>query len=183
MSRPEFRRWAAVAVLGFFSLITHAPGALAQARAGSHGLIKDPRWAAVLGAMLFRDASWALAAPGAVSGAAGLDATRADQYVAELLLQRRPIERYAGLIEKAFDESLWKGADRSQMRRNFPLLLRASLQMYQSVQQSEAARLRICLPGTQLEAFDCQDETELVVPLPIPSQGPQPVSQELAVIG
>src|SRR5262249_38149722 len=112
-----------------------------------------------------------------------LDASRADQYVADLLLQRRPIERYAGLIEKAFDESLWKGSDRNQMRRNFPLLLRASLQMYQSVQQSDAARLRVCLPGTEMDAFDCQDQTELVVPLPIPSQGPQPVSQERVVIG
>jgi hypothetical protein len=133
--------------------------------------------------MLFRDTSWALASPGALAGAAGLDASRADQYVADLLLERRPIERYAGLIEKAFDESLWKGADRSQMRRNFPLLWRASLRMYQSVQQNEAARLRVCLPGTDLDAFDCQDETELVVPIPIPSQGPQPVSQEHAVIG
>jgi len=170
-------------VLGLLTVLVHSTSACAQSGPTHGSLIKDARWAAVLGAMLFRDTSRALVAPGALDGAAQLDASGLDQYIASLILARRPIEQYQGLIEKAFDETLWKSADPERLRRSFPVIWRLSLWMYQAAEQRQAPRLRVCLPGNEVDAFDCHDESEPVVPLPIPSQGPQPVWQEQPITG
>lgn len=106
------------------------------------------------------------------TGSSSAPPAREDGSTAELirtLLTRRPIDRYLWLIHQGFDESLWQGPDRSRVEQNFALIWRLSLLLYESRLDSGATRLRVCEP-TDGDDLDCQDQTEPVGLLPIPTR-------------
>lgn len=179
-------------VLGLLLLCTDA--ARAQSRLpppALAGVVKDTAWAELLGRALFWDTVAVLSASPAtaqvtqqaraVRAPSGAQTT-ADQ-IARTLLAHRPLDKYVWLIQRAFDDSLWKGADGARVERNFALIWRISTLLYESTLQSGPATLRVCKPNADGSEFECSDEAEPVRIVPIPSQGPAPISQDQPTVG
>jgi hypothetical protein len=92
--------------------------------------------------------------------------------VVKTLLAHRALDKYLWLIQQGFDDSLWKGGDRSRVEQNFPLIFRISLMLYESGLESGTARLRVCQPQEPGDGLECTDETAPTRVVPIPSHTP-----------
>jgi len=124
-----FGSWRACATLvcflGFIpATVPAAEADVSRPPAGS--LIRDASFAQMLGRTLFWDTVQAMAPSGTDSGASPADITELTQ----ILLIRHSLDRYRWLIERAFDESLWKGSDDSLMQANFALIWQLSTRLY-----------------------------------------------------
>jgi hypothetical protein len=143
-------------------------------------IVKDAALARVLGETLFRDtvAVISAASPASLdvpSAAGPPDQTRDGGFtgqVARSLLAHQPLDKYLWLIQQSFDASLWRGADRSRLERNFPLIWRTSIILYESSLDASPTRVRVCTPNDSGDGFDCNDQLERARMVPIPSQLP-----------
>jgi len=154
-------------------------------------LVRDVALAKVLGETLFRDTAEVIAQSPLQFQVADLGGSTApvpgsgpksdlNAQVARALLLHRPIDKYLWLIQRAFDESLWKGSDGERLQRNFPLIWRAAITLYESTLGAEQARVRICAPTDTIDEFACMDKREPARIVPIPAEAPSLLDPEQA---
>lgn len=170
-------------------------------RGSSDGFVKDRALARLLGEMLFRDTVDVMGAPenqplasgtppAVTSPPAGLrpaaatpgvtvaprpDLIRDNSAVAQVartVLARQKLDKYLWLIQQAFDDSMWKGGDRSHIEQHFPLIWRTSILMYEAGLTVTPHRVRVCAPADNKDGFDCRDEVAVTRIVPIPTQAP-----------
>jgi hypothetical protein len=160
-------------------------------RAGLGGIVKDEAWAQLLGQTLLWDtievvcdaeSATPINAP-IPESARGPGRLSTSAQAVRTLLAHRPLEKYLWLIERAFDESVWKGSDRTRVEQNFALIWRVSLMLYESKLDSGAVRLRVCQPKPSGDDFECADVADPAIVVPIPSQTPLFGRQGEAVVG
>jgi len=166
-------------------LATAASGYSRAPDAKLNGIVKDPKWAQVLGEALFWETVSELQAPGEKP-------TEVAQVTQALLSHRAP-EKYMWLIRQAFDESLWRGSGYSQVERNFPLIWKVSIGLYEQTldpisspgpgadseplggsdarADSDTPPLRVCQPNGREDEFDCTNELAPTRMVPIPQPG------------
>jgi hypothetical protein len=142
------------------------------------GFVKDRALARVLGETLFRDTIDVMSAfpaakltPSARPKATdpAVDNSAVGQ-VARTLLAHRSLDKYLWLIRQAYDDSLWRGGDRSRIERHFSLIWRTSIMLYESSLDASPSRVRICSTDDNGDTFDCHDELERAKVVPIPAQ-------------
>ncbi len=144
------------------------------------GFVKDIALARILGETLFRDTVDvmsdsanlpATAAPGTAAAGQYHDNSAVAQ-VARAVLAQRSLDKYLWLIRRAYDDSMWKGGDRTLIEQHFPLVWRTSILLYESTLGASPHRVRICIPTADSEDFDCHDELARPRMIPIPAQAP-----------
>lgn len=142
--------------------------------------VKDKALARVLGETLFRDTVDVMSDPSvihqtAAPSGATLDRTRDNSavgQVARTVLAHQTLDKYLWLIQRAYDDTLWKGGDRARMEQHFPLIWRTSIILYEATLNASPHRVRVCTPAGDGESFDCRDEVERARIIPIPAQTP-----------
>jgi hypothetical protein len=90
--------------------------------------------------------------------------------VADTLRTPQNLQKYTLLIQKAFDDSLWKGSGGTQLQQNFDLIWRVSVMLYESTLHSSIGRVYTCEPDDSLDGLSCRDELQRVQVVPIPAQ-------------
>jgi hypothetical protein len=144
------------------------------------GFVKDIALARVLGETLFRDTAEVMSDSANLSATAAPGPTAAGQYhdnsavgqVARTVLAHRSLDKYLWLIRRAYDDSMWKGGDRTLIEQHFPLIWRTSILLYESTLGASPHRVRVCIPTADSEEFDCHDELTRPRMIPIPAQPP-----------
>ncbi len=150
------------------------------------GFVKDIALARVLGETLFRDtvemmsdasnfSAGIASAPtgeGPPAGGGQYQDNSAVGQVARAVLAHRSLDKYLWLIERAYDDSMWKGGNRSRIQQHFPLIWRTSILLYESTLGASPHRVRVCIPTSDSEEFECHDELERPRMIPIPAQPP-----------
>jgi hypothetical protein len=188
------------------ALATAPVGATARTALG--GFVKDSAMARVLGETLFRDTvdvmsdssnqptaiapSAAVTAPAGSPVAPGAPAVRSPDLsrdnsaagqVARTVLAHETLDKYLWLIQQAYDDTLWKGGDRTRIEQHFPLIWRTSIMLYEASLNASPHRVRVCTPADDGESFDCRDEIERARIVPIPAQAPLVRQLHQATIG
>jgi hypothetical protein len=138
--------------------------------------VKDDAFAELLGQTLFWDTVEVVgatpsAAPASVGAERDSKAVGTAQVV-QTLLAHRSLDKYMWLIQQAFSDSVWKGRDRTQVEKNFALIWRVSIRLYESTLDSGSSRLRVCRPSESVDGLECHDESAPAVVVRIPSQFP-----------
>jgi hypothetical protein len=144
------------------------------------GFVKDRTLASILGETLFRDtvdvmSDPSVSPPTAAPTSGVADPTRDNSavgQVARTVLAHRTLDKYLWLIQRAYDDSLWKGGDRARIEQHFPLIWRTSIMLYESTLNASPNRVRVCTPTENADEFDCRDEVERAKIVPIPAQAP-----------
>lgn len=171
------------------------------------GFVKDRALARVLGETLFQDTVDVMSdpanqrvasvppadAPGVVMTPAGVpaappraDLTRDNSAVAQVartVLAQRKLDKYLWLIQQAYDDTLWKGGDRTRIEQHFPLIWRTSIMLYEASLNASPHRVRVCSPADDGDGFDCRDEIARARVVPIPSRAPLVSQPHPAIIG
>ncbi len=145
----------------------------ASSRSALGGFVKDAALARVLGEALFKDTVDVMSdSPVPPPAAAASADNSAVGQVARTVLAHRSLDKYLWLIRRSFDDSLWKGGDRSRIEQHFPLIWRTSILLYESTLDASPHRVRVCTPTDDVEVFDCRDELDRAKIVPIPVQAP-----------
>ncbi|MBS0419047.1 MAG: hypothetical protein JSR66_15140 [Proteobacteria bacterium] len=138
------------------------------------GFVKDRALARILGETLFRDTVAVVSDP-AYRPAASTDSTRDNSAVAQVartVLAQRKLDKYLWLIQQAFDDTMWKGGDRTRIEQHFPLIWRTSIMLYEASLDAGPHRVRVCSPADNGDGFDCRDEIARARIVPIPARAP-----------
>jgi len=138
------------------------------------GFVKDRALARVLGETLFRDTLDVVSDP-AYQPTASADSTRDNSAVAQVartVLAHQKLDKYLWLIQQAYDDSMWKGGDRTRIEQHFPLIWRTSIMLYEASLDASPHRVRVCSPAGNGDGFDCRDEIARARMVPIPAQAP-----------
>lgn len=156
--------------------------------------VKDEALARALGETLLRDtiavitelpATPATSEPPAPTPGSPRSAreTAMAETAARALLAHRSIDPYLWLIQRAFDESLWKGHDPSKVERNFPVIWRIAVRRYESSSSPDPSLLRVCTPTETEDDFTCEDDDRPASIVPIPAGAAPLVASDAAIIG
>jgi hypothetical protein len=147
----------------------------ASAEPDLRAIVKDASSAQLLGKVLFQDTLALISASHCVSRVAivtpakpACDANLVAQ-VADTLRTPQHLEKYAVLIQRAFNDSLWKGPGGTQLQQNFDLIWRVSVMLYESTLHSSVGRLYTCEPDGSEDGLRCRDELQRVEVVPIPA--------------
>jgi hypothetical protein len=151
----------------------------AQRTTALGGFVKDRALARVLGETLFRDtlevmsdpANQPATAPASEAPAATQD-NSAVARIARTVLAHQRLDKYIWLIQQAYDDSMWKGGDRTRIEQHFPLIWRTSIMLYEASLSASPHRVRVCTPADNGDGFDCRDEISRPRIVPIPADAP-----------
>lgn len=138
------------------------------------GFVKDRALARVLGEELFRDTVAVVSDP-AYQPTVSADSSRDNSAVAQVartVLAQRKLDKYLWLIQQAFDDTMWKGGDRTRIEQHFPLIWRTSIMVYEASLDAGPHRVRVCSPADDGDGFDCRDEIARARIVPIPARAP-----------
>jgi hypothetical protein len=161
------------------------------------GFVKDRALARLLGETLFRDTLEVMSDPANQPAGAAVPpivtapaaattpadpppsqvpaATRDNSAVAQVartVLAHQTLEKYIWLIQQAYDDSMWKGGDRTRIEQHFPLIWRTSIMLYEASLSASPHRVRVCTPADNGDGFDCRDEISRPRIVPIPADAP-----------
>jgi hypothetical protein len=144
------------------------------------GFVKDRALARLLGEALFRDTVEVMsdpanqptgASPASQAPAATGDNSAVAQ-VARTVLAHQRLDKYLWLIQQAYDDTMWKGGDRTRIEQHFPLIWRTSIMLYEASLSASPHRVRVCTPADNGDGFDCRDEISRARIVPIPADAP-----------
>ena len=152
----------------------------AQRTTALGGFVKDRALARLLGETLFRDTlevmsdpanQPAATAPASEAPAATQDNSAVARIARTVLVHQR-LDKYIWLIQQAYDDSMWKGGDRTRIEQHFPLIWRTSIMLYEASLSASPHRVRVCTPADNGDGFDCRDEISRPRIVPIPADAP-----------
>jgi hypothetical protein len=152
----------------------------AQRTTALGGFVKDRALARLLGETLFRDTLEVMSDPAnqpagtapASEAAAATQDNSAVARIARTVLAHQRLDKYIWLIQQAYDDSMWKGGDRTRMEQHFPLIWRTSIMLYEASLSASPHRVRVCTPADNGDGFDCRDEISRPRIVPIPADAP-----------
>jgi hypothetical protein len=152
----------------------------AQRTTALGGFVKDRALARLLGETLFRDTLEVMSDPanqpaGAAPASEAAAATQDNSAVARIartVLAHQRLDKYIWLIQQAYDDSMWKGGDRTRIEQHFPLIWRTSIMLYEASLSASPHRVRVCTPADNGDGFDCRDEISRPRIVPIPADAP-----------
>jgi len=150
----------------------NAPPAVRPVASGS--FVKDRALARLLGETLFHDTVDVMSDP-TNQPTRSSDSTTDNSAVAQVartVLAQQKLDKYLWLIQQAYDDSMWKGGDRTRIEQHFPLIWRTSILLYEAGLTVTPHRVRICNPTDTSEEFVCRDEIQLTRIVPIPAPAP-----------
>ena len=189
MFRRPFRRTPTLLALGVSVAlqmcfpVAHATANVkptAQRTTALGGFVKDRALARLLGETLFRDTlevmsdpanQPAATAPASEAPAATQDNSAVARIARTVLVHQR-LDKYIWLIQQAYDDSMWKGGDRTRIEQHFPLIWRTSIMLYEASLSASPHRVRVCTPADNGDGFDCRDEISRARIVPIPADAP-----------
>ncbi|HEY2401384.1 MAG TPA: hypothetical protein VGI23_13590 [Steroidobacteraceae bacterium] len=189
MFRRPFRRTPALLALGVSVAlqmcfpVAHATANVkptAQRTTALGGFVKDRALARLLGETLFRDTLEVMSdpanQPAATAPASEAPAATQDNSavarIARTVLAHQRLDKYIWLIQQAYDDSMWKGGDRTRIEQHFPLIWRTSIMLYEASLSASPHRVRVCTPADNGDGFDCRDEVSRPRIVPIPADAP-----------
>jgi hypothetical protein len=152
----------------------------AQRTTALGGFVKDRALARLLGETLFRDTLEVMSdpanQPAATAPASEAPAATQDNSavarIARTVLAHQRLDKYIWLIQQAYDDSMWKGGDRTRIEQHFPLIWRTSIMLYEASLSASPHRVRVCTPADNGDGFDCRDEISRPRIVPIPADAP-----------
>jgi hypothetical protein len=152
----------------------------AQRTTALGGFVKDRALARLLGETLFRDTLEVMSdpanQPAATAPASEAPAATQDNSavarIARTVLAHQRLDKYIWLIQQAYDDSMWKGGDRTRIEQHFPLIWRTSIMLYEASLSASPHRVRVCTPADNGDGFDCRDEVSRPRIVPIPADAP-----------
>jgi hypothetical protein len=152
----------------------------AQRTTALGGFVKDRALARLLGETLFRDTLEVMSDPAnqpagtapASEAAAATQDNSAVARIARTVLAHQRLDKYIWLIQQAYDDSMWKGGDRTRIEQHFPLIWRTSIMLYEASLSASPHRVRVCTPADNGDGFDCRDEISRPRIVPIPADAP-----------
>jgi hypothetical protein len=187
--RRPFRRTPALLALGVSVAlqmcfpVAHATANVrptAQRTTALGGFVKDRALARLLGETLFRDTLEVMSDPAnqpagtapAREAPAATEDNSAVARIARTVLAHQRLDKYIWLIQQAYDDSMWKGGDRTRIEQHFPLIWRTSIMLYEASLGASPQRVRVCTPADNGDGFDCRDEISRPRIVPIPADAP-----------
>ena len=153
------------------------------------GFVKDCALAQLLGETLFRDTLEVMSdpanQPAATAPASEAPAATQDNSavarIARTVLAHQRLDKYIWLIQQAYDDSMWKGGDRTRIEQHFPLIWRTSIMLYEASLSASPHRVRVCTPADNGDGFDCRDEISRPRIVPIPADAPLILLNQLTI--